>query len=586
MQKLLKHKYWWAALLVIFLAVVYLSSSLHFRADLTAEKRYSLSSATKSLLGKVDDVVTVHVYLTGDLPADYRKLSIATRDLLEEFNSISSNLVRFSFEKPGDGIQNDTAVAILYDSLARMGAVYERSDVISDQKEKSASHFIWPSALVTYKDQRPVAVDLRSSRKVYKQYNVVTDDPQEDIEATRNAAEALLEYKFANAIDKLTRKAVPTVAYVVGNGEPVDRTVNDLGESLRSEYKLAVFDLKKGYPDASMIDAMVIVKPTQPFTDEDKLKLDQYVMNGGKLMWFVDKLHAELDSLMRKQAEYTAFDRGLNLDDILFRYGVRINGDLVQDLNCAKIPVVIGRNPDGSPTMQRVPWPYYPFLTAHGDNPISRNLDRVLPIFPSSIDTVKAPGIKKTILLATDSSSRRLASPAIVSLNSVKDDADLRTFNKSHLPVAVLLEGRFASLFANRVGQTLLDSIRKASGKPFLPQAIKEGKQIVVSDADLVTNVVSSSQGPLPMGELPLEGYRFANREFFLNCIDYLASNNNLFESRNKEVILRLLDKRKLEEQRTLWQFLNIALPVFIVILAGIIVQWRRKKKYATHRAA
>ena len=168
----------------------------------------------------------------------------------------------------------------------------------------------------------------------------------------------------------------------------------------------------------------------------------------------------------------------------------------------------------------------------------------------------------------------------------MKDDADLRTFNKSHLPVAVLLEGRFASLFANRVGQTLLDSIRKASGKPFLSQAIKEGKQIVVSDADLVTNVVSSSQGPLPMGELPLEGYRFANREFFLNCIDYLASNNNLFESRNKEVILRLLDKRKLEEQRTLWQFLNIALPVFIVILAGIIVQWRRKKKYATHRAA
>ncbi|GAC1532832.1 MAG: gliding motility-associated ABC transporter substrate-binding protein GldG [Sediminibacterium sp.] len=581
MQKLLQHKYWWLGLAILFAGVVYLSSFTRLRADLTAEKRYSLSPATKKLLQQLDDVVYVKVFLTGDLPADYKKLSLATKDLLEEFTSLSGNQVKISFEKPGEGISDDTARVMLYDSLARMGVVFERSEIVSSGAEKATSQLVIPSALVTYKNAKPFVIDLRSSRKVYKQYNVLTDDPQEDIEATRNAAEALLEYKFANAIDKLTRKRVPAVAYAIGNGEPIDRKVNDLGESLRNDYRLKIVDLKKGYPDASVIDVLMIVKPTEPFTEEDKLKLDQYIMNGGKVIWFIDKLHAELDSLMRSQAEYTAFDRGLDLDDLLFKYGVRINGDLVQDLNCARIPVVTGRNADGSPRMQRVPWPYYPFLSAHSDNPVSKNLDRVLPLFPSSIDTVKAPGIRKTILLSSDTNSRRIESPAIVSVNSVKSNEDLLTFSKSYVPVAVLLEGTFHSFFANRVGQNLLDSIQRTSGKPFLAGAVKEGKQIVVADADIVTNVVSETKGPLPMGELPLEGYRFANREFLLNCIDYLVSDNNLFESRNKEVVLRLLDKRKVAEQRTTWQLVNTGVPILLVILAGLLFQWHRKKKYA-----
>lgn len=583
MQKLLRHRYGWPALILLFTGMVYLSSRISTRIDLTAEKRYSLSNATRHLLKEMDEVVTVHVFLTGDLPADYKKLSMATRDLLEEFNALSGNQVRFIFEKPGAGITNDTAKAMLYDSLARMGVVFEHNEAVSATTEKTTSQLIIPSAVVTGQHQKPVVIDLRSSRRVFRPYNVitdVTDNSQEDAEATRNAAEALLEYKFTNAIDKLTRKYIPTLAYAVGNGEPVDLKVNDLGESLRNDYKLAIIDLKRGYPNAAMIDVLIIVKPTQPFTEEDKLKLDQYVMNGGKIIWFIDQLHAELDSLMRSRAEYTAFDRGLDLDDLLFKYGVRVNGDLLQDLNCSKIPIVTGSNPDGSPRMQRIPWPYYPFLAAHQDNPISKNLDRVLPLFPSSIDTVRAPGIHKTVLLASDTNSRRLATPAIVSLNSVRGEEDLRTFNKSYVPVAVLLEGRFPSLFANRVSQNLADSIQRASGRPYLHKAVKDGKQIVVADADIVTNMVSNTKGPLAMGELPLENYRFANREFFLNCIDYLANRNNLFESRNKDLVLRLLDKRKVQEQRTAWQFLNIALPIGLVVLAGCILQWRRKKKY------
>lgn len=580
MQKILLHKYGWITLLIVFITVVYLSAGITFRADLTADKRYSLTNATKQLLSNVDTVIEIDVFLTGNLPADYKKLSVATKELLEDFSSLSGNLVRVKFEKPGEDISNDTAKAILYDSLARLGVVFERTEVTNT--DESTSQLIIPSALVKYGNRKPIAIDLRSSRRVFKQYNVVNDvEPLEDKEATRNAAEALLEYKFANAIDKLTREYIPTIAYLVGNGEPIDMKINDLGESLRNDYRLAVFDLKQGYPDPALIDALVIVKPTSVFTEEDKLKLDQYVMNGGKVIWFIDKLHAELDSLMRSHAEYTAYDRGLDIDDLLFKYGVRINGDLLQDLNCSKIPIVVGRNPDGSPNMQRVPWPYYPFLSSKTDNPVSKNLDRVLPIFPSSIDTVKSPGIQKTILLASDTNSRSISSPALVTINSVKSEEDLFSFNRSYVPVAVLLEGKFQSLFANRASSNLMDSVQRTTGRPFQRTAVKEGKQIVVSDADIVTNAISNTTGPLPMGELPFEGYRFANREFFLNCIDYLVSNNGLFESRNKTIVLRLLDKEKIASQKTTWQFINIVTPLFVLAIAGGMIQWRRKKKYS-----
>jgi len=581
MKKLFNHKFAWLGLLGLFVCIVIASNYYPYRLDLTAEKRFSVSAATKKILTELDSTVNITVFLTGDLPADYRKLNQATQDLLNDFKSITrGNTLKISFQKPGESITNDSNKVLLYDSLARLGVVFEQAASVSAASEKSTQQLIIPAALVSYKNQKPIAVDLRSSRKIFKQYNVLTEDPQEDIEATRNAAEALLEYKFANAIDQLTRKNIPTIAYAIGNGEPIDLKVNDLGESLRNQYRLAVFDLKKGYPDASMIDAMLIVKPTKAFTEEDKLKIDQYIMHGGKVIWCIDKLYAELDSLKRNQAEYTAFDRGLDLDDLLFKYGVRINGDLLQDLNCSKIPIVIGRNGDGSPKMQRVPWPYYPFLSAHSNNPISKNLERVLPLFPSSIDTVKAIGIEKIILLSSDTNSRRLASPAIVSVNSVKSEEDMRSFQSSYVPVAVLLEGKFNSFFNNRISGVLADSILRSTGKPFLNKAINSTKQIVIADADIFTNDLSQTTGPVPMGMLLQENYRFANREFLLNSVDYLVSTNNLFESRNKDFILRLLDKKKLAEKRVQWQIINIGLPILLVVILGSIFQWVRKRKF------
>lgn len=579
MFKKIQHKYALWIAFTCFISLVLVSSFIRSRFDLTAEKRFSLSKSTKKVLAATSDKIDITVYLTGDLPADYKKLNIATADLLEEFRENAGSNISYHFELAGEGMDDSTKFG-LYDSLARMGVVFEDTEPAASTKNQSQQQIIIPSALVSIQGKRPVAVDLRSSRKVFKQYNIITENPEEDVEATRNAAEALLEHKFISAIDQLTKKEIPTIAYAIGNGQPAYNNVADLVNSLRNTYRLGIFNLKDAYPDPAQIQVLMIVKPTIAFTDEDKLKLDQYVMNGGKIVWMIDKLYADLDSLMKRQKDYVAFDRGLNIDDILFKYGVRINGDLVQDLNCSKIPIVIGSNADGSPRMQRLPWPYYPFLNARTNNPISKNLDRVLPIFPSSIDTVKSPGINKTILLATDSNSRRISTPALVSLNSVKSDEDLMGFNKSYIPVAVLLEGKFKSLFANRLTGTVLDSVKKTTGKDYAPQSLVT-QQIVISDADIATNAISNTTGPLPMGMIPYENYRFANREFVLNCIDYLANTSELYESRNKEFVLRLLDKKKVETQKALWQFLNIGLPVALTLLLGISIQWMRKRSYA-----
>lgn len=569
-------------LLGVCIALVILSAFWNLKLDLTQEKRYSLTAPTKNILSTLNEPIEIKLFLTGDLPADYKKLSIATEEILDEFRSLSGGTISYQVEKPGDGLP-DSAKYMIYDSLANLGLVFERAELEEIADEKKVNQLIIPSALILKKGKKPIAIDLRSSQKIYKPYNVLTQSPEEDVEATRNAAEALLEFKFINAIDKLTRTYVPTVAYAVGNGEPIDLSVNDLGETLRNEYNLAVFDLKKGYPNPQQIDALLIVKPTQPFTEEDKLKLDQYIMHGGKIIWAIDKLYAELDSLMRSQADFVAYDRNLNLDDLLFKYGVRINGDLVQDLNCSKIPLVIGYNPDNSPRMQRYPWAYYPFLSSITDNPISKNLDKVLPIFPSSIDTVKTQDVRKTILLATDSSSRSLATPAIVSLKLLQapTEAEFLSFNKGHVPVAVLLEGKFSSLYANRVDAVTKEAVAQNLGLPFLSKSNHPTKQIVIADADILTNAVSSTNGPLPMGMIPYENYRFANREFFMNAVDYLVSNNQLFIARNKSFTLRVLDKQKVVAQKFLWQCINVVLPIFIVLLIGWFTHWKRKKQFA-----
>lgn len=566
-NKILNQKLWWLWLALVFIATTWLISLAHYRLDLTKEKRYSLSNSTKTLLKNLDGKVEVEVFLTGDLSAGFKKLSIASEELLNEFKEYGTTNFQYRFTRPGAGLP-DSLRFKTYDSLAQLGIKPFNNQVTSKQGAETTERWIFPAAIVRFNDSMQIPIDLMSGKS------------GADEETTLNHSEALLEFKIADAINKLTRKAVPVVAYAAGNGEPLNPTVRDLFETMRTNYRFGVIDVNSGRLDADTIAALMIVKPAKPFTEIEKLKIDQYIMHGGNVIWFIDKLYAEMDSLLRVQTDFIAFDKNLNLDDQLFKYGIRINNDLLQDIKSAKQPLVVGQL-GGQPQIERLPFPYYPLVSSPSTNPIAKNLDDVLTIFPSSIDTVKSQGIQKTILLASDTNSRAISSPAMVSLQSVKTEDDLRTFTRSYVPVAVLLEGKFSSLYANRFTEDLKDSLQLFSPYPFTPTAIKAARQIVVSDADLVTNVVTQSQGPLPMGMQQYENYQFANKEFLLNALDYLVNNNGLLETRSKDFTLRLLDKQKITEQKTMWQVINIGVPILLVMLFGWLYQLKRKRDFA-----
>ncbi len=561
----LKGKIKYVFLLIAIIGANYLSNVFPFQFDLTKEKRYTLSASSTEVISQIQAPVTVHLYLGGDLPSNYKTISNAAIALLDQLHQINPGLIKWNLEIPNQSV-SDTALYALYDSLSKMGLPIERIQQGNGGADKRVDQLIVPGALVEVDGQKPYAIDLRSSKKYFKPYNIVKDIPEVDEQASANAAEALLEYKFIQAIYLLNRKTVPTIAYLIGNGQPVNLTVNDIGETLKDQYDLSVFDLSKGFPDATKIKTLLIVKPTTPFSDLDKLKIDQYVMGGGNIIWAVDKLYAEYDSLQKTDGSYVSFDRGLALDDLLFKYGIRINSNLIQDLNCAKLPLVVGAQGDGSPLIKRVPWPYYPFLIGNDNHPIAKNMDRVLSLFPSSIDTIASNGVKHTILLTTDTSSRSLPSPAQVSLNSVKGEEDMVQFNQHHFSIAVLSEGSFNSFFANRLSQVLKDSVQQNLGIAYLSKG-KPSKQIFIADADLFTNKVDKSNGPLPMGMIPFESYQFANPDFFVNAIQYLNEPVGLLESRNKGIVLRLLDKSKVAENRLFWQWMLLIGPVVILSL-------------------
>jgi gliding-associated putative ABC transporter substrate-binding component GldG len=397
-------------------------------------------------------------------------------------------------------------------------------------------------------------------------------------ESSINRVEATLEYKFAGSIQKITTDTVPFIGYLLGNGEVFSDKIDDLiNKNLRKKFGFAFLPIDSVPVIPPVFSAIVIAKPVKPFTDEQKLKIDQYVMHGGKVMWMIDNLYAEMDSLQRAQNEFIAFDRGLNLEDLLFKYGVRINQDLVQDLTCDKIPSVVG-DVGGKPQIQLLPWPYFPLLSNNSGNPITKNLDYILSQFPNSIDTVKATGIKKTFLLNTSNTSRILSTPAKVTWKSVQNEEDIKTFTSSYVPVAVLLEGKFNSLYNNRISNSQKESL-SAANQPFISQNAYENKMIVIADGDIALNFVTQ-EGPLAMGTNPYTKYKYANSEFIMNCIEYLVDNSGILETRSKDVTLRLLDKKKLEEGKTKWQIINILGPLLLVFLFGILYQVLRKRKY------
>jgi gliding-associated putative ABC transporter substrate-binding component GldG len=562
----------------------FLSHLYPLQLDLTKDQRYTISEQSTVLIQEVKQPVKIHLYLGGELPAHYKKLELATIQLLDQLEQMNPNWISWEQTVPGE-LFKDSALMLFYDSLQKQGLPIDRFQNTETITDKKLDQLLVPGLLIEVEGQKPIAIDLRSSKQFFKPYNIVKELPEVDIEASFNAAEALLEYKIVQAIYLMNRTEKPSIAYLVGHGEPLDYTVNDLGQSIKNQYNLGVFDLKKGFPDASKINTLLIVKPTQRFSELDQLKIDQFVLAGGNVIWALDPLYAEYDSLRNTNGAYLAFDRGLGLDALMFKYGVRVNTNLVQDLNCAKLPMVVGVDAAGAPTIQRVPWPYYPFAQAGSEHPMVQNMDRVLTAFPASIDTVRAAGITKTILLTTDTTSRIISSPTMIQLNSGQQEGELASFTKQHIPIAVLLEGEFKSAFAGRLTQALMDSVQLSTGKAFVTMGSKASKQIVLSDADLITNFVDAQKGPLPMGMIPYEGVQFANPVFFQNMVAYLNEPVRLLEARKKNLVLRRLDPGKVAENRLWIQLVLLLGPLFLLGLGYWAAYAYRQSRFAVSKS-
>ena len=572
-NKIFSSRYWWLLLLVILVAVNYLASVFHARFDLTKEKRYTLSKVTKDLLKNLDDDVQVDVFLKGEFPAGFKKLANSTDEFLRVLKDRNTSKIHYRFISPEDDMPDSR---VTYgDSLIGLGALPINLTV--QKKAGESSNIIFPVALMKYKGRQSlVSLYPRASGKI----------SQDEI----NSAEALMEYQFAKTLDGLINTDKPHVAYSVGNGEPTDARTYGIQEALSKDYKLGIFDLNKhnkistDQNDPAHIDVFVSVKPSLQFTEDEKLKLDQFVMRGGKLLLFIDNLIAEQDSLRFTQ-ETIANDRGLNITDQLFKYGVRINTDLIMDLDCDFMPFAVGGRIE-NPQYEFLKWNYYPLFSSKGNHSINKNTGLVAGRFVNSVDTIATPGIKKTVLLSSSANSRAISTPALISLNENKNVPEDIKFNKKNIPVALLLEGRFTSLFRNRASKSQMDSLT-AHGSPFMDMSKEDNRIIVVADGDIVLNDISPKEGPLPMGmNFYTVGsqyeYQFANKDFLLNCLEYLVNKPGIIETRNKDIVLRLLDSKKVKKQKTTWQFINIALPILLVLLFGWIYQQVRKRKYAT----
>lgn len=572
MQKLFNSRFGWFFLLIAIVIVNVLASFVNARYDMTSERRYTLTTPVKNLLGRIHEQVNVDILLEGNLKSGLRKLRNSTESLLQEFNEYAQGNIHYRLIDPVAG-GDDTTRALILDSLARMGIQPMTQIAQSKKGEEQSQRIVIPAAIVKYKD-RQLPVDLLKG--------VQRSREGQSPEQLYVNAENLLEYKFASTIEKLITDTLPAVGYLMGNGEPLDYRVFSLIQTLRENFRFGIVQLDSVPFIPSQLNVLLMVKPSLKFTDDEKRKLDQFVMRGGSLICLIDNLYAESDSLQSNR-ETIAYDRGLNLDDLLFHYGVRINQDLVEDMQSASINLVVGMQ-GGKPQFQLLPWPYYPLLDGNPLSLITKNLDPVFSKFTNSIDTVKAPDIVKTILLQTSPNARTISTPALISLEAVKTASDPKLFQQSHIPVAVLLEGKFKSLYANRISAVLRDSLDRFYHQPFLDAAEKSARFIVCGDGDILMNEMNK-QGPLPLGYSKDINYTFANAEFLNNCLEYCVNPAGILEARSKDYALRLLDPEKTEDDRSFWQLINIASPLLVIIICGMIFQYIRKRKYSSGMA-
>jgi ABC-2 type transport system permease protein len=538
----------------IILLLNVLASQFFFRWDLTEDKRYSISPASKKLLNNLDDVVYVEVYLEGDFPAGFKRLQGAIKEKLDEFRIYSGQNIQYKFTNPSASTDQKTRNEF-YMQLAKKGL--QPTNLYDMEGDKRVEKIIFPGAIVSFRGKEIPVLLLKGNQAA---------SPEQRL----NQSVEGVEYELASAIRKLTVKERKKIAFLEGHGELNVLEVSDLMNALSEYYEVSRVDLTQRNT-LEGFDAIVMAHPTQHFGEPDKFKIDQFLVKGGKAFFAVDPMNISLDSIGEKGVY--AFPYNTNLDDLFFRFGFRLNADLVQDLNSGYIPMVVGIMGD-KPQTQMTNWKYFPLLNNFSKNPITKNLDAVYTKFISTIDTVKAPGIQKTPLMFTSRYSRVLPAPVRVNFNEARLEMNPRLFMKGNLPVAYLLEGSFRSLYKNRLAPDKQQQVGFVeTGKP--------GKIVVISDGDVIRNEVNKKMNqPYPLGYDRFSRVQFGNKELAMNALDYMLDESGLIAVRTKEIALRPLDRLQLKEQRTRWQLINIVLPLVVLVLYGLLRFYLRKRKY------
>ena len=546
-------------ILAIVLLINVLGNSFFHRFDLTKDNRYTLSSASLNIVKQVQNPLSVKVYLQGDLPAEFMRLQQETKQMLEEFQAYNSNII-FEFVDPLEN--KDTSMDNIKD-LYRKGLT--PINITVDDKGKQSQAMVFPWAIAVYNNKEvniPLLKNIMGATTTQKVIGSVQH----------------LEYSIAEGLNKITKAKQKKIAVIKGNGELQDILMAKFLLQVRESYHIGPFTLDSvaKNPVGSLealekYDLAIIAKPTETFTDEEKQVLDQFIINGGKTLWLIDQVSAEMDSLYNASGATLAYPRDLNLNDMFFKYGIRINPDLVKDEQGSPIKLATGEQ--GSATQfQEFNWKFAPQVYPNSVHPIVKNLGGIKFDFANPIDTLKN-GIKKTILLQSSQYSKKIGTPAEINLNSVAEETSPNDYlNKGNIALSVLVEGSFHSMFENRVLPFEQKTFQSTG---------KENKMIVIADGDLIKNQLDKNFQPVELGYDQRSGNLYDNKDFLINCVNYLLDDTGLINIRSKDLDLPLLDKEKVYENYTRTQILTIGLPILILVLFGVVFTFFRKRKYS-----
>jgi len=548
----------WVLVAVVVLSIV--SSQLFFRLDLTAEKRYSITDVSIDLVKKLDKPVNITLYLDGELPAGFRKFKKSIQEKIADYNAYSSELINLMIVDPYE-ISDPKRREQLFTELAENGL--QPTDIRQNTERGTVTRRIFPGAIVEYGNKHLSVNLLKNNQNISSEVNF------------NNSVENL-EYEFTSVFSELMNDEKQSVAFLKGQGELNEHEIHDFASSLSVRYNVFSVTPQELATNGNRIKTLVVANPTQKFTEADKFQVDQFLMNGGRVMWLIDPVAVSLDSLSNGYMTL-AFPQNLNLDDQLFRYGVRLNSNLVQDAEC--LLILVNTAPEGAPAkFTPAPWYYSPLLIPSENHVISKNLGRVKAEFVSTIDTVgKGEAIRKTVLLSSSGHSLVTNAPVEVSLESTNNPPDSRLFKQPAQPVGVLLEGTFTSVFKNR----MIDS---SWGSPSgIKTESKQTKMIVFADGNLVANQFRLANGVpeyLPLGFDRVSKQTFANKELLINSVSYLCDDNGIMELRSKAYKIRLLDTVRVKEEKLQWQLFNVLLPLILISVFGGTYVFIRRRKY------